>query len=195
MRKNLPLAVTILSVIFIAFYYFEALDANEYVMTLQNTREKRINKLHQDSIEVDTKHIDFFKISKDYQLDAYYKPHQKPDTTELSYDLESVKQEFLEVGEIDFKSPKGDTFTLKVFQELNNDSGLIVPFGDRTNGEESSEYGRVLALPVNISELTFIDFNLSYNPYTEYSAKYNSLAVPTENQLPFSIKAGEKKYQ
>ena len=74
MKKNLPLAVTILSVIFIAFYYFEALDANEYVMTLQNTREKRINKLHQDSIEVDIKHIDFFKISKDYQLKACYKP-------------------------------------------------------------------------------------------------------------------------
>ena len=195
MRKNLPLAVTILSVVFITFYYFQALDANEYVMSLQEARERRINVIELDSIEVNPKKIDFFKISKEYKFDAVFKPCVKPDTIELKYDLEDIQQPFLVVGKIDFLSPMGDTFTLSVFREIKKVDEFIVPFGDQTNGQTSSEYGRVLALPRDMTELSFVDFNLSYNPYTEYSAKYNCLAVPTENQLPFSIEAGEKKYQ
>ncbi len=50
-------------------------------------------------------------------------------------------------------------------------------------------------LPVDLKTIAFIDFNLAYNPYTEYSVKYNSIEVPETNKLPFKVLAGEKKYQ
>ncbi len=195
MRKNLPLAITIVSVVLVAVYYFRALDINEYSESLKGARERRLNGIKIDSIDVKVSKLNFFKISKKYKCEATYDPFDVPDTTVLHYDLEEISQVFLVIGEIDFVSHLGDTCSLRVFRSLDDSSSIIVPFGDQTNGETSSVYGRMLALPNDIKAMTFVDFNLSYNPYTEYSAKYNCIAVPTENQLSFLIEAGEKKYR
>ena len=195
MRKNVPLVMTIVSVVLLTVYYFKALDINEYSESLKNARESRLSVIKEDSIDVMISKIDFFKVSKIYKCDAIYKSFDVPDTTVLQYDLEEIKQVFLAIGEIDFITHLGDTCSLKVFKGMEGSVGVIVPFGDQTNGVTSSKYGRVLALPNDISTMTFVDFNLSYSPYTEYSAKYNCVAVPKENHLPFLIEAGEKKYR
>lgn len=69
-------------------------------------------------------------------------------------------------------------------------------FTDRTTGKETYGVGRYLDFEMNpdTNFIYTIDFNLAYNPYCSYSAKY-SCAVPTkEDHLDLTIEAGEKNF-
>jgi uncharacterized protein (DUF1684 family) len=69
-------------------------------------------------------------------------------------------------------------------------------FTDKTTNKESYGVGRYLDFEkMDDSNYVYtIDFNLAYNPYCSYSAKY-SCAVPTkEDYLNIAVEAGEKKF-
>ena len=69
-------------------------------------------------------------------------------------------------------------------------------FTDKTTNKESYGVGRYLDFEkMDDSNYVYtIDFNLAYNPYCSYSAKY-SCAVPTkEDYLDIAVTAGEKKF-
>jgi uncharacterized protein len=69
-------------------------------------------------------------------------------------------------------------------------------FTDKTTGEDTYGVGRYLDFelhPEKDFEYT-IDFNLAYNPYCAYSAKF-SCAIPTkEDYIDLSVEAGEKNF-
>ncbi len=69
-------------------------------------------------------------------------------------------------------------------------------FTDKTTGEETYGVGRYLDFELNPDKdfIYTIDFNLAYNPYCAYSAKF-SCAIPTkEDYIDLAIKAGEKRF-
>lgn len=69
-------------------------------------------------------------------------------------------------------------------------------FTDKTTGEETYGVGRYIdfELVSDSSHIYTIDFNLAYNPYCAYSAKY-SCAIPTrEDFLDIAVEAGEKNF-
>ena len=69
-------------------------------------------------------------------------------------------------------------------------------FTDKTTGKETYGVGRYLdfELKPDTNYIYTIDFNLAYNPYCSYSAKY-SCAVPTkEDHIDMAIEAGEKNF-
>ena len=69
-------------------------------------------------------------------------------------------------------------------------------FTDITTNKESYGVGRYLDFELfnNPENIYKIDFNLAYNPYCSYSAKY-SCAIPSkEDYLDLAVTAGEKKF-
>ena len=72
---------------------------------------------------------------------------------------------------------------------------LLIPFGDRTSGEESYGSGRYLEPTNDLDADTMeLDFNRATNPYCAYSPHYNCPMPTRDNQLPVAIRAGEKVY-
>lgn len=84
---------------------------------------------------------------------------------------------------------------LLVLKGEDND-GLFLAFADLTNDDTTYGGGRYINL--NFSDQAdkiTLDFNLAYNPYCEYNAKYSCPLPPLENYLKVAIEAGEKLYQ
>jgi hypothetical protein len=74
------------------------------------------------------------------------------------------------------------------------DSTLFVPFMDNTNGLYTYGGGRYLDIDIPIADTCILDFNLAYNPYCAYTARWSCPLVPFENDMDVSIMAGEKSY-
>ncbi len=69
-------------------------------------------------------------------------------------------------------------------------------FTDNTTGNETYGVGRYLDFDLNADTayVYTVDFNLAYNPYCSYSAKY-SCAIPSkEDHLDLAVEAGEKNF-
>ncbi len=71
-------------------------------------------------------------------------------------------------------------------------TSVFVPFRDATSGEESYGPGRYLTLELNERDEYELDFNRAFNPYCAYTDDYECAFPPAENDLPVSIRAGEK---
>jgi uncharacterized protein (DUF1684 family) len=87
----------------------------------------------------------------------------------------------------------GKTYRLDALQEEDQ---LFIIFADATNGKTSYPAGRFLyaALPDEKGN-TVLDFNKAFNPPCAFSPFATCPLPPPQNQLPFAIPAGEKKYQ
>jgi uncharacterized protein len=82
---------------------------------------------------------------------------------------------------------------LKLKDKIDN-TLLFIPFGDKTNWDETYEGGRYLDVRLKNEKTIVLDFNLAYNPYCAYTYKYSCPLPPKENILDIRIEAGEKKY-
>jgi len=69
-------------------------------------------------------------------------------------------------------------------------------FTDKTTGNDTYGVGRYLDFEMNENPdfIYEIDFNLAYNPYCSYSAKYSCPIPREEDYLDFLIEAGEKNF-
>jgi len=88
---------------------------------------------------------------------------------------------------------EGKPFSLEVYRSLE-DSSLEVFFKDATNGELTYGGGRYAHLQFLEKGLYIIDFNGSYNPYCAYNPDFICPLPPSQNHLPFAVRAGEKNY-
>ena len=71
-------------------------------------------------------------------------------------------------------------------------TSVFVPFRDATSGRESYGAGRYLTLELNEQDVYELDFNRAFNPYCAYTDDFECGFPPAENDLPVSIRAGEK---
>ncbi len=119
----------------------------------------------------------------------------KPDTVILEK-RKGQKIPYLRKGTVSFRA-EGKKHSLSVFGPANPEQGdyLWLPFSDATNGEETYPGGRYLDLELTPDNTVELDFNYAYNPLCDYNpTKYNCTLPPPENSLPFSVRAGEKRY-
>ncbi len=72
---------------------------------------------------------------------------------------------------------------------------LFLPFGDKTNGEETYTGGRYIDLSIPNTDTITLDFNRAYNPYCAYNKKYSCPLVPGINNLDVNILAGVKVFK
>ncbi|HXQ94349.1 MAG TPA: DUF1684 domain-containing protein [Thermoplasmata archaeon] len=96
------------------------------------------------------------------------------------------------IGELRF-SMGGRSLRLRVYHAGEGvGTSVFVPFRDATSGRETYGPGRYLTLELNESDDYRLDFNRAFNPYCAYTDAFECGFPPAENDLPVSVKAGEK---
>lgn len=93
------------------------------------------------------------------------------------------------LGGKDFRPPVYQSRDLMQSPEYAN--YLFFPFADETNGEQTYAGGRYIDLRIpKEGDNLIIDFNMAYNPYCAYSARFSCPIVPAENQIDIEIPSG-----
>ena len=87
---------------------------------------------------------------------------------------------------------EGQAASLTIYQA---DYGAFLPFVDSLAGVETYGAGRYLE-PEELGDGRFhVDFNLAYNPYCAYNARWSCPITPAENRLSVPVRAGEKLFE
>jgi len=96
-------------------------------------------------------------------------------------------------------SYKNRPYELQIYQMIPKDTTrekyLFLGFTDQTTGKETYNTGRYIDL-VELPDRDYVvDFNLAYNPYCAYNPRYTCAIPPSENKLPFKVRAGERIFK
>ena len=157
--------------------------------------EKEFFRNSEDSPVVDMtdKTIPFYYEPKpEYKVEAYLDEFADKDTLEMLTTQSDVRK-MIRYGDLKFKV-NGEKFSLTAYVNIEHPESFFIPFHDETNGKETYEAGRYLELEIVKDSKYILDFNLAYNPYCYYNAKYSCPIVPEDNYLKTKIEAGEKSY-
>ncbi len=160
--------------------------------------DKKISPL--DSVDLlNFKKLDFFPIDKKYRVVARFKKNPNPTPFEFPTNT-SRTPVYVKYGDAYF-TIDGKNLHLEIYQnqEALKDTVykdyLFLPFGDKTNGNESYYSGRYIDLKIPAdSTKIIIDFNKAYNPYCAYSHRWSCPLIPPANILDIEIRAGVKKF-
>lgn len=135
--------------------------------------------------------LDYFPLDGSFRVEGRYEARENPETVKLGA-TKGPDLEFEHVGNVGV-SWDGDLHVLAVYQAPGVDDGLL-PFRDGTNGTETWEHGRYLAvdLPEGAGTGMTVDFNLAYHPFCVYDDTFVSAIPPKENELPVPIRSGER---
>lgn len=136
--------------------------------------------------------LDYFDYRPDFRIAATFVPY-RPAKLQSMLDVTGVTTVEKCPGRIQFRW-KGQDYSLDVLEDAEERDFLVL-FRDATNGNSTYASGRYLhvALPDERGRVT-IDFNFSYNPPCAFTAFATCQLAPSQNQLPFAIEAGEKRY-
>jgi uncharacterized protein (DUF1684 family) len=113
------------------------------------------------------------------------------------YGTKGEERKVVRYGFVDINYKK-QPYKVNVYKGTTSDGTVYysIWFTDKTTGNETYGVGRYIDFDINPDSnyVYTVDFNLAYNPYCAYSAKY-SCAIPTkEDYLDLAVTAGEKKY-
>ena len=140
----------------------------------------------------------YFPIAHTYCVEATLTPHPVPEVVPLGSTQGDVREQ-LRFGELTFQLG-GAKCRLAAFKDAGDPDGavLFVPFRDTTSGHETYAAGRYVE-PRDSGKGTqpravVVDFNLAYNPYCAYDARFSCTLPPAENSLPVPVTAGERTY-
>lgn len=148
----------------------------------------------------DLKHIRFFDADEMYRIKAHFTRTKNPEPFEIPT-MNGKTKTYIEYGSLSFTLQE-KPLTLRIYQSvalLDNPEykdHLFLPFTDETNGHETYGGGRYMDFSTTDikDNLLVIDFNKAYNPYCAFASGYSCPKPPEENNLPVSIKAGEKNF-
>jgi len=149
----------------------------------------------------DRKHfesLNFFSIDEKYKVEAKFErvenavPFQMKTTTDRlpTYEVYGIATFMFDGKEYSLNIYQ--SHRLREMEEYKNH--LFLPFTDATNEDETYGGGRYIDLEIPDSDSIVIDFNKAYNPYCAYNHIYSCPIPPGENDLPFPVKAGVKKW-
>lgn len=86
---------------------------------------------------------------------------------------------------------QGKPYQLRPIYEGNT---LFFLFKDSTNHTTTYHAGRMLNTPLPVNGVVDLDFNKAYNPPCVFTPYATCPLPPKQNDLPFSVDAGEKSY-
>jgi uncharacterized protein (DUF1684 family) len=140
--------------------------------------------------------LKYFDVNPDFVFKSKLFEYHPKDTIKI-YGTKGEERKVVKFGYVTI-TYKGKIYNINVYQGKSR-AGMeyySIWFTDKTTNKESYGVGRYLDFEkMNDSNYVYtIDFNLAYNPYCSYSAKY-SCAVPTKDDyLDIAVEAGEKKF-
>ena len=134
----------------------------------------------------------YYEPKEEFKVEAYLEEFAEKDTLEMLTTQSDVRK-MIRYGNLEFKV-NDEKFSLTAYVNIEHPESFFIPFHDETNGKSTYEAGRYLDIERSKSTNYVLDFNLAYNPYCYYNAKYSCPIVPNDNYLETKIEAGEKSY-
>ena len=134
----------------------------------------------------------YFPTNPEYRVPAALAVARGADILEMPTST-GQRRKMQRIGALEF-TLKGQPLKLTAFAEATDTSlqRLFVPFGDRTNGNETYPGGRYLDLDRTATGIYDLDFNRAYHPFCLFNASYDCPIPPRENRLSVPIRSGEK---
>ncbi|MCH7974884.1 MAG: DUF1684 domain-containing protein [Bacteroidetes bacterium] len=140
--------------------------------------------------------LNYYPVSPNFVFNSKLYRYEKQDTVDV-YGTKGEVRKTLKFGYIKFDFENKE-YKMNVYQGQikSGEKYYSIWFIDNTTGKETYGVGRYLDFEFN-ADYNFIytiDFNLAYNPYCSYSAKY-SCAVPTKDDyINIALTVGEKNF-
>ncbi len=140
--------------------------------------------------------LNYYPVNPNFVFKSKLFRYAKQDTVDI-YGTQGEVRKSVRFGYVKFNY-KNKNYKMDIYQGTNKtgEKYYSIWFIDKTTGKETYGVGRYLDFELNEDEnFTYtIDFNLAYNPYCAYSAKF-SCAVPTKDDyIDLAVKAGEKNF-
>lgn len=141
--------------------------------------------------------LKYFDVDPDFVFKSKLTENESKDTI-IIYGTKGEERKAVKYGRLAF-SKDGNNYKVNLYKGFakSGEEYFSIWFTDKTTNGETYGVGRYLdfELSQNPDHIYTLDFNLAYNPYCAYNARY-SCAVPTkEDYLDLSIEAGEKKFR
>jgi uncharacterized protein (DUF1684 family) len=138
--------------------------------------------------------LDYFDPDPDYRVEATVTVHDDPEPVELDV-TNGPPTRYERVVTFAFELD-GASRELYGYREDAEESGVFVPFRDKTTGQETYESGRYMELDVegDLAEAgtVTLDFNLAYTPFCAFEDAFACPLPPEENWLETTVEAGER---
>ena len=170
--------------------YLSAAKDFQYKMNIEFADKQSSPLTDEDFTKFSRLH--FFPIQEKYRVKANFKrtPNEEP------FDMLTTTSrlaKYVKYGIANF-TLDGKELSLNVYQNVDGEKHLFLPYFDKTSGKESYSGGKYIELENPKDGFIIIDFNQAYNPYCAYNEKYSCPIPPDENRLDVEIKAGVIKY-
>lgn len=174
-----------------------ALSPAELLVQIEEFRQQKDRSFREDNDSpllpedrAEFRGLKYFPVDTSYAIKVKLQKYPNPETVKMLTST-GEQRDYLRYGYFEF-TLAGKQCRLDVFK-LPNTRHLFIPFRDSTSGQETYGAGRYLDLEEGADAYT-LDFNLAYNPYCAYNARYSCPIPPPQNRLEVAIKAGEKNY-
>ncbi len=164
-------------------------EKNDY---MKNNPESPFN---QDTT-ITFEHLNYFDADPAFVFKSKLVQYPQKDTVSV-FGTKGEERKVVRYGYITFTYQK-QPYKVNVYKGTTStgEGYYSIWFTDKTTGAETYGVGRYIDFAINPDSnyVYTVDFNLAYNPYCAYSAKY-SCAIPTkEDHLDLAVTAGEKKF-
>lgn len=137
------------------------------------------------------KGIERYPVIQEYRTEAQFEPADSSRTINITNVLGQTTAQ-RSPGALVFKL-FGHECHLDVLE--GNEEEFFIIFADDTNGNETYGGGRFLYVKMpSENNKVWVDFNKAYNPPCVFTPFATCPLPPSQNQIPFEIKAGEKNF-
>lgn len=158
-------------------------------------RNNPVSPFNQDS-SIEFKPLVYYPADPAFVFKSKLHEYPKKDTITI-FGTKGEARKAVRYGYITFDY-NNKPYKVNVYQGTSSqgEEYYSIWFTDKTTGGETYGVGRYIDFEINPDSnyVYTVDFNLAYNPYCAYSARY-SCAIPTkEDHLDLAVTAGEKKF-
>ncbi len=140
--------------------------------------------------------LNYFDVDPGFVFKSKLFEYPQKDTISV-YGTKGEERKAIRYGYVNFDY-QNQPYKVNVYKgtSAGGEEYYSIWFTDKTTGGETYGVGRYIDFDINPDSnyVYTVDFNLAYNPFCAYSAKY-SCAIPTkEDHLDLAVTAGEKKF-
>jgi uncharacterized protein (DUF1684 family) len=175
----------------------------QYIAGIEKIRKEKNQEMKSDTsspFNIDSAaqfhDLNYFTVDPNFVFKSKLFKYLTQDTITI-YGTKGEPRKVIKYGYVKINFKDGER-NVNVYKGLTKSGGQYysIWFTDKTTNKETYGVGRYLDFNLNpdTNFIYTIDFNLAYNPYCSYSAKY-SCAIPTKDDfIDEEITAGEKKF-
>jgi uncharacterized protein len=175
----------------------------KYIKSIEKFRQEKNKEMKNDPSSpfnqdknAHFKPLNYFDVNPNFVFKSKLFRYDKKDTV-IIFGTKGEKRKIVRFGYV-YINYKNNKYKLNVYKGTtpSGTDYYTIWFTDKTTGNETYGVGRYLDFDLNPDSnyVYTIDFNLAYNPYCAYSAKY-SCAIPSkEDHLELAVDAGEKNF-